>query len=60
MHGIESKIEETLRAPELAVQSTRDANVWLYYRRYTATKIGDKLLCVLAEITAQDPFVITA
>ena len=60
MVDMESQLEETLHNPEQVVQSTADPDVHLYYRRYTDTVVGDKLLCIVVKITAQDGFVITA
>ena len=60
MVASEGQLQETLQNPEQVAQSITDPDVHLYYRRYTDTIVGDKLLCIVVKITAQDAFVITA
>lgn len=60
MVGLESAIEETLRSPELVVESRIDATARLYYRLYIGTKVGDKHLCVVVKFAQDDAFVVTA
>ena len=53
-------IEETLANPEAVIQSMSDPEAHLYYRLYYGTRVGDKHLCVVAKVTQQDAFVLTA
>jgi hypothetical protein len=54
------RVAETLREPELVVQSKGDPDARLYYKRYVDTPVGDKQLCVIVAEKAGDPFVLTA
>ena len=60
MIGLEAGIAATLLRPERVVQSVSDRLVNLYYRFYPGTQVGDKWLCVVVKISADDAFVITA
>jgi hypothetical protein len=60
MVGMESKIADTLKKPQLVRKSRSDDSVNLFYRFYTQTKIGDKWLCVVAKYFPDDAFVVTA
>jgi hypothetical protein len=60
MVGLEHAIEETLRQPEHVVESLSDAQARLYYRHYVGTRVGDKYLCVVVKLVADDAFVLTA
>lgn len=42
------------------VASSSDPQARLYYRSYTETPVGDKYLCVVVKIEADDAFVVTA
>ena len=53
-------VEETLRQPEIVVQSLSDPEVRLYYRFYDDTVVGQKYLSVAVKVMAKDAFVITA
>ena len=60
MVGMEDKIEETLTRPERVIESLGDPEARLYYRFYQGTRVGDKHLCVVVEMTENDAFVLTA
>ena len=60
MLGLESAIEDTLRAPACVVQSRSDSSTLLYYRVVVDTPVGDKLLCVVVKNARNDAFVLTA
>ena len=60
MTGMEAKIAEALRHPQLVRKSRSDESVSLSYRFYTQTDIGDKWLCVVVKYLQDDAFVITA
>ena len=53
-------IEDTVLAPVGVVQSLSDPGVRLYYRFYVGTLVGDKFLCVVVKLDADDAFVLTA
>lgn len=42
------------------VESMSDAQARLYYRYYVGTRVGDKYLCVVVKVRADDAFVLTA
>ena len=54
------RLAHILAHPERVVQSPSDAAVRLYYRRYPATQVGEKLLCVVVKVAEEDAFIITA
>jgi hypothetical protein len=60
MLGLESAIEDTLRAPACVVQSRSDSSALLYYRVVVATPVGGKLLCVVVKHARSGAFVLTA
>lgn len=60
MMGLEPAIEETLLHPERVVESLSDPEARLYYRFYIGTRVGDKYLCVVVKVTADEAFVLTA
>ncbi len=60
MVEMETALAETLLVPEQVVESSADPSVWLYYRRYQDTQVGEKQLCVVVKTAVDDPFVITA
>lgn len=60
MTALESAIEETLRQPELVIQSQSDAAATLNYRYYFGTQVGDKWLCVVVKYLPEGAFVLTA
>jgi len=60
MVAMETAIVETLREPELVIQSRSDATAALHYRFYYGTKVGDKWLCVVVKYESDDAFVLTA
>ncbi len=44
MVGLEAAISETLKHPALVIQSISDEAARLYYRFYSGTRVGDKLV----------------
>jgi hypothetical protein len=60
MAGLEKAIEETLRAPEIVVESLVDRQARLYYRFYVGTRVGDKYVCAVVKSRGNDAFVLTA
>ena len=60
MMGLEHAIEETLRTPTHVVESVSDAQARLDYRYDVGTRVGDKYLCVVVKLIADDAFVLTA
>jgi hypothetical protein len=60
MRGLESNLADTLRAPQLAVESVSDESVLLCYRFVPNTLVGDKWLCVVVKYGRQGAFVLTA
>ena len=60
MKGLEGAIEETLLHPEHVVESFSDPQARPYYRCYLGTLVGDKFLCVVVKVAADDAFVLTA
>jgi len=44
MVGLEAAIEETLKTPNLVIQSVSDQTARLYYRSYSGTRLGDKFV----------------
>lgn len=60
MKGMEGAVEETLRFPEIVVESLSDFSAKLYYHFYQRTIVGGKYLCVVVKCTESDAFVITA
>lgn len=60
MSGLEDAIEKTLQAPEAVVRSRSDEQARLYYRFYPDTLVGEKFLCVVVKVQAEDAFILTA
>lgn len=60
MVNMEIALEETLRGPQLVIQSRVDASANLNYRYYYGTLVGDKWLCVVVKYGIEDAFVLTA
>lgn len=60
MHGMESAIEETLQNPQEVIESFSDPEARLYFRFYFGTMVGDKFMCVVIKVHADDAFVLTA
>jgi hypothetical protein len=60
MVGLEAAISETLKHPALVIQSISDEAARLYYRFYSGTRVGDKLVCVVVKVKPGDAFVLTA
>jgi hypothetical protein len=60
MANLESAVAETLRFPQLVIQSRADDATALCYRFYIGTKVGDKWLCVVVKYDREDAFVLTA
>ena len=60
MTGMRSAVEDTLRSPEVVVQSLSDPRARLYHRYYQQTMVGGKYVCVVVAGTHDDSFVVTA
>ena len=60
MAQMQAALEETLRAPQMVIQSRADPAAEVNCRFYTQTKVGDKWLCVVVKYAAGDAFVVTA
>ncbi|HUI40471.1 MAG TPA: hypothetical protein VL523_00730 [Terriglobia bacterium] len=60
MLGLRGALAETLREPEIVVESASDAEARLYYRFYHRTMVGGKHLCVVVKTRRDDAFVVTA
>jgi hypothetical protein len=60
MIQMESQIAVTLKQPQLVCKSRSDDSAELFYRFYTQTAIGDKLLCVVVKYFPDDAFIVTA
>ena len=60
MIGMEGAIEDTLAHPERVVQSFSNPEARLYYRFYVGTRVGNKYLCVIVKVQAEEAFVLTA
>jgi len=60
MREQEDKLAETLREPDVVIQSQSDDTVSLFYRLYTGLAIGDKFLCLVVKYTPAYAFIITA
>ncbi|HEY6271776.1 MAG TPA: PBECR2 nuclease fold domain-containing protein [Terriglobales bacterium] len=60
MVGLKDSVDETLRDPDVVVQSASDEQARLYYRFYQRTLVGGKHLCVVVKATTDDAFVVTA
>ena len=58
--GLQDRLQETLREPDLVIQSNWDEQVTLSYRHYSGTRIGDKWLCIVVKHEGEDAFVLTA
>lgn len=52
MSGTRQAREETLRAPEIVVQSIGDPQAKLYYRFQSRTLVSGKYLCVVVKMRA--------
>ena len=53
-------VVDTLRQPEVVVQSANDPLIRLYYRFYHRTMVGGKHLCLIVKMSQRDAFVVTA
>jgi len=60
MQGMEARIDETIRSPEMVLESLSDPQARLYYRFYVGTRVGDKHPCVVVKVADNDAFVLTA
>lgn len=60
MKRMQSALEQTLAELESVIRSLSDPDARLYYRTYTDTPVGEKLLCVVVKVLDQDAFVLTA
>lgn len=60
MMGQDTRIAETLSAPDSIITSHHDATVLLYHKLYPATPVTRKYLGVMVKLTDQDAFIVTA
>ena len=60
MASMEAELNRTLKSPEIVRLSKSDAEIALYYRFYTDTRVGDKWLCVVVKFLVEDAFILTA
>lgn len=60
MANQEAALEETLREPQLVIQSRTDETATLSYRWCFGTRVGDKWLCVVVKYSEEDAFILTA
>lgn len=60
MMDLEQAIGETLQRPDTVMHSLSDSEVRLYYRFYTGTRVGDKLLCIVVKVAGDDAYILTA
>jgi hypothetical protein len=58
MAELEPAISETVREPEYVIQSLSDKQARLYYRNYSDTPVGAKLLCVVVKTGVADAFIL--
>jgi hypothetical protein len=60
MTGQTSRIAETLADPDRIIRSRTDSTVELFYKRYAATPVTAKFLCVVVKALPDAPFMVTA
>ena len=60
MENLIPEIKTTLESPLRVIESLTDTQAHLYYRFYVGTKVGDKYMCVVVKVEADDAFVLTA
>ncbi|HEV2177131.1 MAG TPA: hypothetical protein VGW33_08015 [Terriglobia bacterium] len=60
MGDMRDSLDETLRLPDVVVESVGDPDAWLYYRFYHRTLVGGKYLGVVVKFPKADAFVVTA
>ena len=60
MASMEAAIQDALLHPEVVRRSRTDSAVYLYYRYYEKTTVGDKWPCVVVKYLENDAFIITA
>ncbi len=60
MIGQESRIAETLLAPDTIIASHHDTLVHLYHKLYPSTPVTRKHLVVMVKYLVDDAFVVTA
>ena len=53
-------LKETVRHPQMVIESRTDPDVSLIYRFYYGTLAGDKWLCVVVKYLENGAFIITA
>lgn len=56
----ESKIKETLLAPNQIVRSITDSKVELFYKFFENSPVNSKYLCVVVKSNSDDYFIIAA
>ncbi len=60
MMSQEARVAETLRTPDVVVQSPSDFDVRLYHRLYIDSPVGEKHMCAVVKWLPDDAFLITA
>ncbi|MDP2300932.1 MAG: hypothetical protein Q8N03_00740 [Ignavibacteria bacterium] len=60
MVGQLNKIKLTLKLPIVIIRSKSDSSVFLYYRFFENTLVGDKFLCVVVKLINNDYFILTS
>jgi len=60
MVHLQGAITETLQHLAIVIQSISDEAAHLYYRFYSGTLVGHKLVCVIVKVSPSDAFVLTA
>lgn len=53
------QIKETLKNPEIVVESKSDESIEMFYRFYTSSPVGEKFLCVVVKVIENDNFIVT-
>jgi len=54
------KIKETVLVPDAIKQSKHDSKVWVYYKLYKNTSIGQKFIAVIVKTLNHHGFIITS
>ena len=60
MANMKLAIQDTLVNPDVVRKSRTDNSVYLYYKYFEGTVVGNKWLCTLVKYLENDAFVITA
>ncbi|MBI5399570.1 hypothetical protein HZB07_03010 [Candidatus Saganbacteria bacterium] len=54
------RIKETVLVPDVIKQSQQDSKVWVYYKFYKNTLVGQKFIATIVKILNHHGFIITA